>query len=191
MANASAQSLAVVASTDLAGQLFQQHVETLQESSNSNPSASSHRINTSVPPTYDHLYMSCAVSPHLGRCSMLLRIAGVGRQKSLARTCKGGEVFLAFVGVGKMCHPEIFRRGFHQISYIRIQIPMMLQNCSINSKHIEYPNYIMHPKKGLFQAVCYRPSPFSTIGILAVFLRISPGPHPRFVALVAQAALRW
>lgn len=67
---------------------------------------------------------------------------------------------------------------------------MMLQNCSINSKHIEYPNYIMHPKKGLLQAVCYRPSPFSTIGILAVFLRISPGlPHPRFFALAALAAL--
>lgn len=83
-------------------------VSTCQESSKSSRSASSHRINTSVLPTYDHLYMSCAVSPHLGRCSMLLRIAGGGRQKSLARTCKSGEVFLAFVGVGKMCHPELF-----------------------------------------------------------------------------------
>lgn len=61
MANASAQSLAVVASTDLAGQ----HVETLQESSNSNPSTSSHRINTSVLPTYDHLYNNelCCITP--------------------------------------------------------------------------------------------------------------------------------
>lgn len=123
----------------------------VQESSNSNPPASSHRIYTSVLPTYDHLYMSCAVSPHLGRCSMLLRIAGGGRQKSLARTCKGGEVFLAFVGVGKMCHPEIFGRGFHRISKIRIQIPMMLHFRS-SEKIIN-----LHPNKGLLQAVCYGP----------------------------------